>query len=320
MLALAAGASLLIAPARPEHDPSGALEVVRAGATVLVLTPLALARLLDAAVQAALPPGLRVLCRGDGALPALAGRALAAGLTVTWVADLHGTAGPVLAAEVTGQEVRWLPVAGTRAFIASEAGRELAPGLRGRLCLAGPVVADGYLRLPQVTDWQLDQDPEVRWVELGVSADGLACCVETRVPPGLDVARAMSGCLPDDAASVRLVLTSKLPVRPDGTVDVSAFLAGEAGLTGPSGDGADEATADLTADLVSMWQSVLGSQALGPDANFFRSGGDSMLAARLVAQIRRRHGLKVSLRTVFRNPTPARLAVKLAELRTAKPR
>lgn len=52
---------------------------------------------------------------------------------------------------------------------------------------------------------------------------------------------------------------------------------------------------------------VLGLPGVGPDANFFELGGDSIVSIRLVG-LARKAGLTVSARQIFTHPTPAALA------------
>ncbi len=99
-----------------------------------------------------------------------------------------------------------------------------------------------------------------------------------------------------------------LPEGPDGIADGPA-------PSGPAADGATPGVAPATPgtealglDFVALWRSVLGQPEAGAEDNFFTLGGDSLRAARLVAQVRKRTGLKVSMRTVFRSPTPISFA------------
>jgi hypothetical protein len=67
--------------------------------------------------------------------------------------------------------------------------------------------------------------------------------------------------------------------------------------------------------MAEVWQSVMGV-AVGPDDNFFDLGGNSLLAVRLNAALRKDGFPAVQLRDIFRNSTPRRLAAAIAS-RTA---
>lgn len=60
--------------------------------------------------------------------------------------------------------------------------------------------------------------------------------------------------------------------------------------------------------LVGLWRDVLRSPELDADAHFFRTGGTSLQAAQLVAKVKSKTGVKLSLRQVFKAPTPRLLA------------
>ncbi|MFD4937699.1 amino acid adenylation domain-containing protein, partial [Streptomyces virginiae] len=59
--------------------------------------------------------------------------------------------------------------------------------------------------------------------------------------------------------------------------------------------------------LCALMGEVLGLPGVGPDANFFELGGDSIVSIRLVG-LARKAGLTVSARQIFTHPTPAALA------------
>ncbi|MCP3759343.1 condensation domain-containing protein [Streptomyces sp. TBY4] len=84
--------------------------------------------------------------------------------------------------------------------------------------------------------------------------------------------------------------------------------AGRADGPAPAADG----TGGLAPALLRLFAEVLERGQLGPDDNFFKSGGHSLLAVRLVNRIRAELGRELTLREVFRHPTPARLAALLA--------
>jgi hypothetical protein len=74
---------------------------------------------------------------------------------------------------------------------------------------------------------------------------------------------------------------------------------------------------DLVDELVGLYRAILKDNSLEAKDSFFANGGNSLLAARLVSQIRVRTGAKVPLRTVFRANTPTALAQAIARLLTA---
>ncbi|MFE2271181.1 phosphopantetheine-binding protein, partial [Streptomyces lavendulae] len=69
----------------------------------------------------------------------------------------------------------------------------------------------------------------------------------------------------------------------------------------------------LTDTLLRLFAEVLERGRIGPDDNFFKSGGHSLLAVRLVNRVRAELGRELTLREVFRHPTPAGLATLLSK-------
>lgn len=68
--------------------------------------------------------------------------------------------------------------------------------------------------------------------------------------------------------------------------------------------------------VTELWMLALELPGLGPDDDFFACGGHSLLATRLVADMEETLGVRVRVRTLFENPTPAELT---AHLRAASP-
>lgn len=86
----------------------------------------------------------------------------------------------------------------------------------------------------------------------------------------------------------------------------------EVTCTGPQPLGIAEA---LGVDFIDLWRTILGRPEAGAEDSFFELGGDSMHAARLVAQVRQRTGVKMSLRAVFKAPTPVSFAAAVRAAR-----
>jgi len=117
------------------------------------------------------------------------------------------------------------------------------------------------------------------------------------------------------------VFLEKIPLLPSGKVDRKALPdPGPAGA-GSIGEGVYTPPRDESEKkLVDAWTSVLGEPpagrpGIGIDDNFFKLGGHSIKAAKLVLKIHKESNIKVPLNALFENPTIRGLAgyIKKAE-------
>lgn len=124
----------------------------------------------------------------------------------------------------------------------------------------------------------------------------------------------LSAILPSYAIPAQLQVIPEMPLTTAGKVDRSALSAR---LTAAQQDRAPHAGAGGAEQpahsgrthgfLEQLFSTVLGGAAVGPDANFYALGGDSLAAMRLV-HLLRRAGVDVSLRQVLAAATPRQLA------------
>ncbi|MGP3689474.1 amino acid adenylation domain-containing protein [Streptomyces sp. IBSNAI002] len=119
----------------------------------------------------------------------------------------------------------------------------------------------------------------------------------------------LAALLPEHMVPATLDVLDTLPLNPNGKVDRRALPA-------PAGR-AEAAPADaltpeqrLVADAV---RAVLGlADGLGPDADFFRIGGNSLAAVRVAMRLSQQTGAKVPPQAVFRGRTIGAIAERLA--------
>ncbi|HVE65413.1 MAG TPA: MupA/Atu3671 family FMN-dependent luciferase-like monooxygenase, partial [Thermoanaerobaculia bacterium] len=110
-----------------------------------------------------------------------------------------------------------------------------------------------------------------------------------------------------------ILIVPEIPESPTGKLR-RAGLAEAFGLSTPAGARSDRgAPAPSRADtieqqLAKIWSDLLGVDLIEAGANFFRLGGDSILASRLVARIRKEFQVELPLRVLFETPIFAEIA------------
>jgi len=63
--------------------------------------------------------------------------------------------------------------------------------------------------------------------------------------------------------------------------------------------------------LARLWEELLGVPRVGRDDNFFSLGGHSLLAVQMLAEVKKRLGIEVSIRALFEAPTVAQFSDRL---------
>lgn len=188
-----------------------------------------------------------------------------------------------------------------------------------------PLVGGYRIDLSQVSA-VLSAHPAVRAARVRVEGDRLLAEVTVA---GTGAGAAESGVT---EAALQSWAAERLP---EYAVPAAVAVAGEPspGASAPGGpgragrpgaartDAAEEAAEEagtaapgdlLLAGLLRLFAEVLDGRDVGPGDNFFKAGGHSLLAVRLVNRVRTELGRELTLREVFRHPTPAKLAAFLA--------
>ncbi|GAA4975801.1 amino acid adenylation domain-containing protein [Actinoplanes utahensis] len=149
-----------------------------------------------------------------------------------------------------------------------------------------------------------------------VGATGEKGLVAYVAGPGPDEVAALAGRLRSELPSylvpAAIVALDELPRTPSGKLDHTALPAPELGRPDPDIAAVAPRTPAETALLDAM-RAVLGIDGFGVHHDFFRLGGSSLTATRLVARLRDHAGLVVSLRDVFTTPTAAALAERVRQ-------
>lgn len=119
--------------------------------------------------------------------------------------------------------------------------------------------------------------------------------------------------LPDYMLPSHFMLLDALPLTANGKVDRRALPPPETADTVSERKYVAPRTPLETA-LETMWCQVLRIEQAGVEDNFFESGGHSLMATQLVSRIREAFRVDVPLRSLFENPSIARLAEVIEDL------
>ncbi|MEV7807436.1 amino acid adenylation domain-containing protein [Microbispora sp. NPDC088329] len=137
---------------------------------------------------------------------------------------------------------------------------------------------------------------------------------------GVDVAELRGWAadrLPEHMVPAHVAVLPALPLSANGKVDrrrIQSLLEQSVDRPRDVGDPPQGASEMFVAE---RWMKLLGLDSVGRDENFFRLGGDSLLATRFVAEVRGALGVELPMREVMRTPTVAGLGLLLDGLGAA---
>ncbi|RQU99200.1 amino acid adenylation domain-containing protein, partial [Burkholderia cenocepacia] len=122
----------------------------------------------------------------------------------------------------------------------------------------------------------------------------------------------LAACLPSHMVPATLVRLDALPLMLNGKIDRHALpeppTAEETGMRAGRAPGGER-----EALLLDIWRTVLGTEAIGVDDDFFAIGGDSILSLQVVARAAQR-GLHFTLKQFYAQPVIARLAALASDV------
>ncbi|WP_105168227.1 non-ribosomal peptide synthetase [Pseudoalteromonas sp. T1lg23B] len=105
-----------------------------------------------------------------------------------------------------------------------------------------------------------------------------------------------------------IVLHDKLPMLANGKIDRTQLLQHKPALSVASNDAGNSAQTPLQNELVCLFKQIVACDYVGIHDDFFAIGGHSLLAMRLLNQIRAKLGYTLTLKEIFANPSVAELA------------
>lgn len=142
------------------------------------------------------------------------------------------------------------------------------------------------------------------------TADGhpqLVACHTGKVIPAAELGSWLSERLPHYMVPDRFVHLDALPLSTNGKRDLkaAALLVAEKHSALDIARKASSDIADNLASLADLWAQVTGHRPTDAQDDFFKSGGNSLMAVHLSRAIAKTLGVEVSLATIFRSPTLA---------------
>ncbi|MDJ0382275.1 non-ribosomal peptide synthetase [Streptomyces sp. G-G2] len=146
-----------------------------------------------------------------------------------------------------------------------------------------------------------------RLVAYAVPAAGTA-------PAGAELRERLAATLPDHMVPEAVVLLGELPLTVNGKLDRAALPEPE--FTAVTVRAPRSPQEEI---LCGLFAQVLDLAEAGVDDDFFRLGGNSLSAVRLLSRVRSAFGSDVDVRAVFEAPTPALLAARIVHGDSERP-
>ncbi|MGB8832599.1 MAG: amino acid adenylation domain-containing protein [Candidatus Sulfotelmatobacter sp.] len=118
--------------------------------------------------------------------------------------------------------------------------------------------------------------------------------------------------LPDYMVPAEFIFLQKMPLTPNGKINRRALQAAKpdaARQPTPATAVADP----VQAQLIKIWEELLGRKPIGIHDDFFELGGHSLLAARLMHRVKQVHGKALPLAVLLDAPTVEQLAAVLRD-------
>jgi amino acid adenylation domain-containing protein len=118
--------------------------------------------------------------------------------------------------------------------------------------------------------------------------------------------------LPEYMIPAAFVIIDKMPSTPSGKIDRKALPALNLAIRKAHDSVPPETPTQIT--LAKIWESLLKMENIGIHESFFDLGGHSILAVKLMTQIRSSFGVQLQPHHIFRTPTIAGLAVLIESM------
>jgi amino acid adenylation domain-containing protein len=231
--------------------------------------------------------------------------------------------------ELTAERFVPDPFAGRgRLFKTGDIGRRLPDG---RIAFVGrahdQIKVRGFRLEPNEISAAINQHPGVLQSQVVARQDGdgdtrligYLVLAEEGAPAPTELRDFLKARLPEYMVPEIFVRLESLPLSPNGKVD-------RALLPAPTEENTlrdQEITAprtDVEKTVANMLGTLLGTDRVDVEGNFFVLGGHSLVGAQLIARIRNTYGVEMSLRVLYEGPTVAQLALEIERMLALKER
>jgi acyl carrier protein len=122
--------------------------------------------------------------------------------------------------------------------------------------------------------------------------------------------------LPDYMVPAEFFCLDALPLTPSGKINRRALPAPDLSARQSENLYVPPQT-EMERQLVEIWRNILRRESIGIDDNFFELGGQSLLATRVISQVRTVFKVELPLRHLFESPTVAGLASFLSNYQSS---
>jgi acyl carrier protein len=139
---------------------------------------------------------------------------------------------------------------------------------------------------------------------------------QARSPAIDDLRRFLSRKLPRYMEPSAFVSMRALPLTPNGKVDYRSLPSPGQPIPAP-GSTSMKARSPLEEVLVGIWAEVLGTDRVSANDDFFKLGGHSLSAIKVISRLRRDLGVELPLRSIFEGPTIAELATAIERMKSS---
>jgi len=182
----------------------------------------------------------------------------------------------------------------------------------------GQVKVRGFRVEPGEVEAVLRQRPEVRQCRVVAREDRpgdrrLVAYLVGQADPG-ELRAYLRQSLPEYMVPSAFVVLAALPQTATGKLDLASLPAPDYGGAGVE---REEPANYVEAQLIQLWEDLLGVDDVGPMQSFFELGGNSLLALRLFTRVRRELGCDLPVATLFAGATVRHMAAAVLEQRRA---